>query len=397
MCDNSTSTCPDPVEFDFVPCSQTATGTCPCQLKGCKCWTQGAFPVLLEEKEYLRDYYYQYDEDPPIWTSNETGKQYRVLNGGVPQYANLTLHLELIKQTIDDFIPPLDYNGNLVLDFENWTPIWEGNRGGNSYHAKVYQEYSIDLLEKQHPSWTPEEISELAGRSFRLAGVRFFVATLQLLRSLRPKASIGFYGLPNGHYKSYCTPDKSRCGYDNPDLGPSLKQQNDAIAPIYQASSALFPSVYLREQSNDTFADWRHYNQKYVNDTVHESVRLVTTYSNFFSPKTTPIRSFYWAKYHDGGKDLLSAQDLAMVAKNTYLPPWSTEVVQWGFSGLIGPWQSSVGGPVMKLVVDTLDDCARLFCNNHGWCSHYPDIDSTFQTCICDAGYQGEDCSKAMQ
>jgi hypothetical protein len=45
------------------------------------------------------------------------------LNGGVPQAANLSAHLDLLRNTLPSGIPA-NYTGVAAIDFENWTPIW---------------------------------------------------------------------------------------------------------------------------------------------------------------------------------------------------------------------------------------------------------------------------------
>ena len=448
VCNNTTTSthgnsCPDPVQFDFMECNQTQTGN-GCTLEGCRGWTQGVFPGLLEEQEYQRQQQMQpqkaassiarrrlhgittaIDDDPPIWRSNETGKQYRVMNGGVPHYANITLHLTTLEATIDNFIPPRDFEGNLVLDFEAWSPLWEQNTLPiPGFHDQVHQEYSLEKMAQAHPSWNSTKIAQETARAFSKAGVAFFVATLRKVRSLRPRARVGFYGFPQGHYGDCETHDDDdnnnnnttdptlRCGYDNPTTGPMYRDQNNVLAPVYQASSALYPSVYLQPQkqgnnSHESFDLWRTYNQIYVNDTIYETIRVVQAII-----PVPPIIPFYWAYYHNGST-LLLPDDVSMIAQYTYLPPFSTAVIQWGSNGernQVGPWQTTVGGPRMQSAVVRADACAKEFCSDHGWCTRVPvapqpssssddDNNATPRAspCICDEGYYGFDCRVTSQ
>ena len=64
--------------YDIMPGSDTQTGN-GCSTPGCKSWTQGVWPTI-----------------------NSKGEK---VNGGVPQAANLTLHLETIRQTLPNWIP----------------------------------------------------------------------------------------------------------------------------------------------------------------------------------------------------------------------------------------------------------------------------------------------------
>lgn len=61
---------------------------------GCSAWTQGLWPYIDDNGD--------------------------IVNGGVPQAANLTAHLDYLRSNIDAWMPDVDWNGNAVFDFENW-------------------------------------------------------------------------------------------------------------------------------------------------------------------------------------------------------------------------------------------------------------------------------------
>ena len=439
---HGSGSCPDPTQFDFAECNQTQTGN-GCTLEGCVGWTQGVFPRLVEEHEYQqqiqlimkqqqieiqrrRELTTTPNNDDPIWTSKATGKKYRVINGGVPEYANLSLHLTTLETTIDDYIPSSSYDGNLVLDFELWTPLWELNRLSiDSFHARIYQEYSLDRMAHAHPTWNASSVNAAASRAFEQAAETFFVTTLQTLRALRPRARVGFYGYPFGHYgdcvgsksdtknkdlaNNAGDPENLRCGYNNPITGPMYRAQNQRLAAVFQASSALFPSIYLQPQGllhNESFGMWRIYNQIYVNDTVYETIRLVDEIVVPVSYMPIPILPFFWAFYHNGSA-LLLPDDVSMIAKNTYVPPYATAVVQWGSNGernKIGAWQSAVGGPNMQFAVDSVENCSIGLCSGHGWCTRSTVFPNNYTNttppphsiCICDTGYGGFGCEEAV-
>ncbi|CAB9501904.1 Hyaluronidase (Fragment) [Seminavis robusta] len=398
--------CPDPSQFDFVECNQTQTGN-HCSLKGCQKWTQGVFPFLhpVKEQHTNTDATDSNSKDWPIWTSKETGKRYYVINGGAPQLANLTLHLETLHNTIDQFIPNKNYGGNLVLDFEPWSPIWEQNMQSIAgFHSKVTQEYSLQQMQQAHPTWSHETVQHKTVTIFTHAAIQFMVQTLQTLRLLRPYARIGFYGFPGNHY-GHCDDNNERCGYSHPHWGPILRAQNDRIQLLYQTSSALFPSVYLSSNlhNQERYDVWRVYNQIMTKDTVTEAIRLVVTQTTRPSSQIIPIIPFFWAYYHNG-TTLLLPDDVTMVVDTIYRPPWATAVIQWGNTP--AHWQNTIGGPIFHRKVQQVETCARQYCNDRGWClafNHATKDENTADTglagqrrpnCICDPGYGGSDCSQ---
>jgi hypothetical protein len=111
----------------FTSGNFTQTGSS-CSLPNCTSWTQGL-----------------------VWPT--IGDDGSVVNGGVPQAGNLSLHLDTVRQTVVQWLPDPDYDGNAVIDFESWTPLWDQNNGSDWYHGVRYQKLSIALVAAAHPSW----------------------------------------------------------------------------------------------------------------------------------------------------------------------------------------------------------------------------------------------------
>ena len=112
------------------------------------------------------------------------------VNGGVPQAANLPVHLAELEKTVVKWIPDPQWDGNAVLDFEAWTTVWELNTGSGDWHSVRYQNYSIHLVQKEHPEWPKEQIVAEAKKEFESAATEFFVETLNTCKKLRPKVRI---------------------------------------------------------------------------------------------------------------------------------------------------------------------------------------------------------------
>ena len=114
------------------------------------------------------------------------------VNGGVPQLANMTLHLELTKQHIESVITDPEFDGLAIFDFEEWTPVFEDNDSDGNWHGKRYQDYSVALVKAKHPSWATAKVAAKAKAEFEAAATDPFVQTLRTARALRPRALWGF-------------------------------------------------------------------------------------------------------------------------------------------------------------------------------------------------------------
>ena len=150
-------------QFLIFPANYTQTGS-GCSTPDCQPWSQGLFPTI-----------------------SASGKP---INGGVPQNANLTAHLQRLEETVVTWIPDPEWSGNAVLDFEAWTTVWGLNTGSGSWHSYQYINYSIYLETLKHPDWNKTEIMLEAKKNFEAAATNFFVETLNTLKRLRPKVSI---------------------------------------------------------------------------------------------------------------------------------------------------------------------------------------------------------------
>lgn len=109
------------------------------------------------------------------------------VNGGVPQNANLSEHLETIARDVVFWIPDPDWSGNAVLDFEAWTTVWELNYASGDWHSLRYPEYSLELEAEEHPDWDGLKVYLEARKQFNASALNFFAETLKTCIRLRPK------------------------------------------------------------------------------------------------------------------------------------------------------------------------------------------------------------------
>ncbi|NWU91901.1 HYAL1 protein, partial [Upupa epops] len=164
------------------------------------------------------------------------------VNGGLPQNASLQAHLQQVAQDIEVAMPNSDYSGLAVIDWEKWRPLWDRNWA--SMH--IYQQKSEELVQQQHPQWTPEMVKAKAKQQFQQSARDFMVQTLRLGETLRPKAYWGFY-----HFPECYNNDFDNLSYTG--SCPEVEQQrNKELWWLWERSQALYPSIYLPSCLNTT-------------------------------------------------------------------------------------------------------------------------------------------------
>lgn len=277
------------------------------------------------------------------------------INGGVPQAGNLTLHLDTIKNTVSGWIPDPAWEGNAVLDFESWTTVWELNTGDGDWHSQRYQNESIRIANGN---------SSLAKQQFEKSATMWFVETLQLCRKLRPKAKWGFYGLPlkatNGCPDVTGKPGApTSCGYLGNDADAVMYRHAVEVTqlPIWRASSALYPSIYLPTQF---LTLPNSVTEAFIDSTVVESVKVaamaaVTDKLN----DPIPVFPYAWDHYHEG-IHLLTDDSLKanmQVSKNA----GAQGVVWWGSSHdadneTYWSWFKTTEGPIVAEFCESLPE-----------------------------------------
>jgi len=155
------------------------------------------------------------------------------INGGIPQLGDLEAHVGNATLDIQRLIPDENYNGLAVLDFESWRPLFEHNFDSMS----VYQKASINLVKQLYPNWTNNSlILATAKVQWDSAAQLFMESTLMVGRQLRPLALWGYYEFP-------------RCygGIVDLQCDSGSQESNDKLMWLYEASTALYPSLYLSE------------------------------------------------------------------------------------------------------------------------------------------------------
>lgn len=202
------------------------------------------------------------------------------VNGGLPQLASLTQHLEKMPEGINKYIHDPSARGLAVIDWEEWRPQWI--RNGDS--KNIYRGQSRFLEAQKNPSWTSVQASKIAQQEFEMSSRKFMLETLRLAKSLRPNQLWGFYLFPdcyNHDYRNSLENYTGRC----PDVEVA---RNDQLKWLWTESTALFPSIYmgfaLRSKSSG---------RQFVRNRVKEGMRLASVGEGLARPVFIYTRPTY--------------------------------------------------------------------------------------------------------
>ncbi|XP_034235278.1 hyaluronidase-like [Thrips palmi] len=223
-------------------------------------------------------------------------------NGGVPQEGNLELHLQRLKASIEDQVP-VDFDGLGVIDFEAWRPVWAQNFGT----LRAYQSYSVEVERARSPTASNSTLTARATRRFEAAAKVFFLRSLALAQQIRPNGRWGYYAFP------YCFNSND----DNFDCSDNLRTQNSQIQWLFNASTALFPSVYLSQSGRDRDAEFL-----FIQAKLKEAKRV--------AQGRNVVYPYLWYRYRDAS--FLSDDDL----RSSLALPRAlgfAGAIMWGSSG----------------------------------------------------------------
>ncbi|GAA6069456.1 hyaluronidase-2 [Tachysurus ichikawai] len=204
------------------------------------------------------------------------------VNGGLPQLASLTQHLEKIPKGLQKYINEPTAKGLAVFDWEEWRPLWIRNWDGKN----IYREKSKKLIQEKNPSWTPEQVNKVAQQDFELSAQSFMLETLRSAKSQRPQQLWGFYLFPDCYNHNYLSSTDlknytGRC--------PEVEmKRNDQLKWLWTESTALFPSIYLGHRLKD-----RTIGRQFVRNRVREGMRLASTGNGTARPVFVYTRPTY--------------------------------------------------------------------------------------------------------
>eukprot|EP01052_Picozoa_sp_SAG31_P021795 SAG31_NODE_1703_length_7495_cov_3.115062_1_plen_387_part_00 len=252
--------------------------------------------------------------DPTAWEKHRQLRPGPGRTAMLPQQVDMAAHLQKVRAGVAGWIPDKSWRGNAVLDFEAWTPIWE--RNGRYFGPGVmnrYQNLSLQLVQKQHPSWPLAKQLDAAKSQFESAALNLLVQTLHTAKAVRPAARWGFYGYPMTCKEPWMPPS------DKVHNGKWCEAANDRLAPLYREQTGSFPSIYMPKDAGhhwpNSTALWQ-----YASGSVAEAVRQ--------RGNGVPVLVYIWPRYLNG-TTFLSDEDL----KTSLMAPWqgcADGIVIWG-------------------------------------------------------------------
>ncbi|KAM9475841.1 hyaluronidase-1-like [Clarias gariepinus] len=323
------------------------------------------------------------------------------VNGGIPQKGDLGHHLKLSQKQIQSLLLR-SFSGLAVVDWEKWQPLWIRNYGVR----QVYKYLSKQLVREKHPDISKEEVKRLATAEFEKAAQLFMEKTLRLGVKAHPKGLWGFYGYP-GCYNDRGSKSSEYTGQ----CKPGTEALNDKLAFLWQQSTALYPSVYVRRGLAG-----------------HPNTRLMVRHR--------VLEAFRVASKHGHGAARLPVLPYARVAfiktlhflnqtdlENTLgeiASLGAAGVVLWGEIGfaksehqcvLLRNYIRSVLGVYIDALHRGVAHCSQTVCSGHGRCVRRDphsghmiaqlqtrtdlvhDMKSNFR-CLCYEGWSGEQCEE---
>lgn len=202
------------------------------------------------------------------------------INGGLPQVASLTRHLEKMPEVVQKYIREKDAKGLAVIDWEEWRPLWIRNWDTKD----IYRKHSRELVRQKHPTWPEEKIFKVSQQEFELSAKNFMLETLKLAKSLRPNQLWGFYLFPdcyNHDYRRTLENYTGRC----PDVEVA---RNEQLKWLWTESTALFPSVYMGTVLRSAMSG-----RQFVRNRVKEGMRLASSGEGLARPVFVYTRPTY--------------------------------------------------------------------------------------------------------
>uniref|UniRef100_A0A8C5P4Y2 Hyaluronidase n=1 Tax=Jaculus jaculus TaxID=51337 RepID=A0A8C5P4Y2_JACJA len=281
----------------------------------------------------------------------------RIVHGGVPQAGSLQDHLNKARTDIEKYIP-VDDLGMAVIDWEDWRPTWLRNwKPKDNYRNK-----SIEIVQQRNPQLSFADASKLAKEEFERAGRSFMEETLKLGVSLRPKRLWGYYLFPDCYNNKFNDPNYN--GFC-PDVE---KKRNDALGWMWNESTALYPSIYLKYdlKSNRQAA-------LYVRSRVQEAIRV----SRVRDPRN-PIPVFVYTRlaFTDITSEYLGQEDLVNTIGET-IAVGASGMVVWATANLarslaacakLHDYMTTTFTPYLINATLAYKMCNQVLCDDEGVC-----------------------------
>ncbi|KAG8199841.1 hypothetical protein JTE90_015839 [Oedothorax gibbosus] len=354
----------------------------------------GKYGVLVNENEKFQggNITIFYEEQLGLYPKiSESGE---FINGGIPQRSIMQKHLDKAYTDLQDTIPNPKFRGLGIIDWESWRPAWDLNW----YPLSIYRDKSIDYVKEKHPSIDEKLIPITAKKEWERSAKTLMLETIQLSKKLRPFGRWCYYLFPDCYNYAGKKPQDFACS-------ENIQLQNDGIRWLFEASTAICPSVYVNKKHfNDYSFEQRTWKD---NGKLKEAFRVANPEAKIY-----PYVNYFLET------ELMSQKEFErMVAQVASVG--SDGAVIWGSSSSVSTlsrckdlktYVTNTIGPVVENVSKRQLMCTNRICNGRGKCTWPGDVDviawNLFRigtkisfnpddiVCKCDYGYDGRFCEK---
>jgi hypothetical protein len=186
---------------------------------------------------------------------------------------NLSWHVQVVKQSLVGTMEK-GFRGLAVLDYESPRPLWDTYLNEWEAVQVPYRERVRELAAAAHPTWSTKQIEAASRTAYEDALKLWLLATLGAVRQHAPHSLAGFYGFPER--------------YTDPPFCETAERRrlSDQLMWMFNASSAVFPSVYLLYEGGIEVPV--EFNAEYIRSNTAAAVRVaqldqpVWAYSMFY-------------------------------------------------------------------------------------------------------------------
>ncbi|KAI2650546.1 Hyaluronidase-2 [Labeo rohita] len=297
------------------------------------------------------------------------------VNGGLPQIASLTQHLERMPDGLNKYIRDVAVKGLAVIDWEEWRPLWIRNWGPKD----IYRDRSRQLVAKKNPTWPQDQVAKVAQQDFELSARKFMLETLRTAKGLRPQQLWGFYLFPDCYNHNYL--NKNYTGHC-PDV--EVKRNNE-LQWLWTESTALYPSIYMAKVLKDQPAG-----RQFVRNRVKEGMRLASVGNGSARPVFVYTRPTYQnnpSASNGNPPELLLLTEMDLVSTiGESVALGVAGVILWGDSNYASSQAACsslneyLRGPLGRYllnVTSAAEQCSRNLCGFRGRCLRkHPDTDT---------------------
>lgn len=291
--------------------------------------------------------------------------------GPLPQHANLSHHVRVLRYNVEKLIPDQDFAGLCVLDFERTRADWNST-------TPVMR--SRSLLDAHNDT-------ALAIEQYESAIRRFMEATIETVRRTRPGCQVGWLNYPRSSYPhpdtsawdQMCAAHPENCwGFTKPGdgngtgyLGPGAAAQrgfNDKLSWLWDSLDVITGVTYITVGGETTPADTAAYARSHA----AEAVRLHRA-SQSRGGRSRKVVSVIWLMYddlvsHNKSPQLLSAADARIMISNP-LEAEADGVLVWGHIKNSG---NSTVPMYNGYLHDTVTPIISSVCGNWNCCKVFP-------------------------